>query len=42
MFAALQASDPRCVPPNPLTQADKDALVGLDALLKPKPGAAPK
>ena len=37
MFAALQASDPRCVPPNPLSQADKDALAALEKILAPKP-----
>ncbi len=37
MFAALQASDPRCVPPNPLSQADKDALTALEKILAPKP-----
>jgi len=41
MFSALHTSDPRCVPPNPLTQADKDALAALDALLKPKQEAVP-
>lgn len=42
MFDALQVSDPRCVPPNPLTQAHKDALAALDKILHPAPaGAAP-
>ena len=40
MFAALQASDPRCVPANPLSAADKEALAALDKILHPKPAEA--
>ena len=43
MFTALQKSDPRCVPPNPLSQADKDALAALQEVMKslPMPKAEP-
>ncbi len=34
MFTALQKSDPRCVPPNPLSQEDKDALAALQEVMK--------
>ncbi len=34
MTTALQRSDPRCVPPNTLTEADKTALGELDTLMK--------
>lgn len=34
MFTALQQSDPRCVPPNPLSQEDKDALAALQDVMK--------
>ena len=37
MFTALQKSDPRCVPANPLTQADKDALAALQEVMKTLP-----
>ncbi len=37
MFTALQKSDPRCVPANPLTQEDKDALVALQEVMKNLP-----
>ena len=42
MFTALQKSDPRCVPANPLTRDDKDALAQLQEVLKnlPPPPAA--
>ena len=34
MFTALQKSDPRCVPPNTLSQEDKDALTALQEVMK--------